>query len=144
VPRMGSAGLILVLASMGLPGLANFVAEFMILAGTFVASRWITVFAALGLIAAAIYALRIMQKIFFGKRENGAVIRDLNPREMLVIASVVFFLVFLGLYPKPVTNTVDPAIHEIIQRTERPENNIGEIDLLKEKGIIGLADHGTN
>ena len=144
VPRMGSAGLILALASMGLPGLANFVAEFMILAGTFVASRWITVFAALGLIAAAIYALRIMQKIFFGKRENGAVIRDLNPREMLVIASVVFFLVFLGLYPKPVTNTVDPAIHEIIQRTERPENNIGEIDLLKEKGIIGLADHGTN
>jgi len=129
IPRMGAAGLILVMASLGLPGLANFVAEFMILAGTFNADPIIAVVAALGLIGAAIYALRMMQKIFYGEREKSASINDLNLRETVIIASVIFFLVFLGFYPKPITELVEPTIDQIIQRTDNPEMDLGEIDL---------------
>lgn len=143
VPKMGSAGLILVLASLGLPGLANFVAEFMILAGTFQASQWIAVIAALGLIAAAIYALRIMQKIFYGEQREAASFSDLNLREMGILASVVFFLVFLGVYPAPVTKTVEPAVNQIIQASENPGNDIGDIYLPEEKEIIEPAVHGA-
>ena len=129
IPRMGAAGLILVMASLGLPGLANFVAEFMILAGTFNADPIIAVVAALGLIGAAIYALRMMQKIFYGEREKSASISDLNVRETVIIGSVIFFLVFLGFYPKPITELVEPTIDQIIQRTDNPEMDLGEIDL---------------
>ena len=112
-PKMGAAALILVLASLGLPGLANFVAEFMTLAGTFAESRIIAVIAALGLIAAAIYSLRIMQKVFFGP-EKSSDIRDLSSVETVIIASVVFLLVFLGLYPAPVTQRVEPVVQQVV------------------------------
>ncbi len=114
VPKMGVAGLILVLASLGLPGLANFVAEFMTLAGTFMTSRVIAVIAALGLIAAAVYSLRIMQKVFLEKKKTELKIKDLSITESLAMASVVFFLVFLGVYPDPVNKTVEPTVKEII------------------------------
>jgi NADH-quinone oxidoreductase subunit M len=129
VPRMGAAGLILVMASLGLPGLANFVAEFMILAGTFRANHLMAIIAALGLIGAAIYALRMMQKIFYGEQKSQVKLSDLNIRETVIIASVVFLLVFLGFYPRPVTETVVPAIDRIIQRTENPATDLGEIDV---------------
>lgn len=128
VPRMGAAGLILVLASLGLPGLANFVAEFMILAGTFKASAVISAVAAVGLIAAAVYSLRIMQKIFYGEKKEKASFSDLNLRESLIVASVVFFLLFLGLYPKPLNEAVAPAIEHIIMSTNDQGENIGEIN----------------
>ena len=126
VPRMGVAGLILVLASLGLPGLANFVAEFMILAGTFTVSKIITVIAALGLIAAAVYALRIMQKIFYGEETSPAGFRDLNWLESAILASMVFFLLYLGLYPKPVTEAVEPTVEEILMEVQPQESTTGE------------------
>ena len=144
VPRMGSAGLILVLASLGLPGLANFVAEFMILAGTFSSSWLIAVIAALGLIAAAIYALRIMQKIFFGKEKEPAAFSDLSVRETMTIASVIFFLVYLGLHPMPVIKAVEPTVNEIILRIEDPEIIIGEINPSKEKETKDKLTYGSD
>lgn len=133
VPRMGAAGLILVLASLGLPGLANFVAEFMTLAGTFMISKSIAVVAAIGLIAAAIYSLRIMQKVFFGSEKSQTKIKDLSSLETLIIASVVFFLIFLGLYPSPVTKTVDPSVHKIISSTEQIQLGVTHPLLEEEK-----------
>lgn len=124
-PKMGAAGLILVLASLGLPGLANFVAEFMILAGVFAVSKIFAAIAALGLIAAAVYSLRIMQKVFFGKERSDSVIPDLSTMETTIIASVVFFLLLLGLYPAPVTDLVGPTIEKIISVTETDE--MGEV-----------------
>ena len=139
VPRLGAAGLILVLASLGLPGLANFVAEFMILAGAFATSKIITAIAALGLIGAAIYALRIMQKVFFGAVKSKTSIGDLTSMETVIIASVVFFLLFLGLNPSPVTKTVAPSVQEIISSTEKAQ--IGEVHQLFYRGIkVEAAD----
>ncbi|WP_160712709.1 NADH-quinone oxidoreductase subunit M [Chitinophaga solisilvae] len=105
VPMMGSAAMIFVMASLGLPGLGNFVAEFLILIGSWQASRWLTVFATIGLVVATAYSLRIMQKVFFGSYTREEQLPDLNKRELLVVVSLVIVILLLGLYPQPVLNT---------------------------------------
>ncbi len=142
VPRMGTAGLILVLASLGLPGLVNFVAEFMILAGTFTASKLIAAIAALGLVGAAIYSLRIMQKVFYGTEKSKTSISDLTFMETIIIAAVVFLLLFLGLYPSPITKTVAPSVQEIISNTEKVK--IGEVHQILYEEITLEAANGDH
>ncbi|RBL91573.1 NADH-quinone oxidoreductase subunit M [Chitinophaga flava] len=105
VPVMGSAAMIFVMGSLGLPGLGNFVAEFLILLGSWQANRWITVFAAIGLVVATAYSLRIMQKVFFGPSHGQHVLPDLNKRELVIIVALVMAILLLGLYPQPVLNT---------------------------------------
>jgi NADH-quinone oxidoreductase subunit M len=68
-PVMGAMGLIFSMASLGLPGLGNFVAELLILVGAFKASVLMSCLACLGLIAATIYSLRIVQKVFLGNKK---------------------------------------------------------------------------
>ncbi|NLR62908.1 NADH-quinone oxidoreductase subunit M [Chitinophaga varians] len=105
MPVMGSAAMIFVMASLGLPGLGNFVAEFLILLGSWQANRWITVFAAIGLVVATAYSLRIMQKVFFGPANRQYVLPDLNKRELVIIVALVMAILLLGLHPQPVLNT---------------------------------------
>ncbi|MEJ2538151.1 MAG: NADH-quinone oxidoreductase subunit M, partial [Calditrichia bacterium] len=64
VPRMGGVGMLFAMASLGLPGLGNFIAEFLTLVGSFQTSVWITILATLGLVAATVYSLRIVQRVF--------------------------------------------------------------------------------
>ena len=82
---MGAMGLIFSMASLGLPGLGNFVAEFLTLAGTFKASILFASLASLGLIAATIYSLRILQKVFYGRTGIETTVKDLSVRESVVL-----------------------------------------------------------
>jgi len=118
MPALGSMGLLFSMASLGLPGLGNFIAEFLTLAGTFQTSILFATLASLGLIAATIYSLRIVQKIFFGRKESEYVTNDLSVREAVVMGVMVITILFTGLYPKPVTDTVAPAISNIIGAKE--------------------------
>jgi NADH-quinone oxidoreductase subunit M len=118
-PVMGAVGMIFAMASLGLPGLGNFIAEFLILAGAFKASILFTCLASIGLVAATIYALRIVQKVFLGKTDNTWKIKDLSVREKLVSAFLVILIVFLGLFPRIVINTAEPAVSKILNQTEQ-------------------------
>jgi NADH-quinone oxidoreductase subunit M len=109
-PVMGAMGLIFSMASLGLPGLGNFIAELLILIGAFKASILMSCLACLGLIAATIYSLRIVQKVFLGKRNFDWDINDLNIREKFVTALLVIVIVGLGLFPGPVFNIARPAL----------------------------------
>jgi NADH-quinone oxidoreductase subunit M len=109
-PVMGAIGLIFSMASLGLPGLGNFIAELLILIGVFKASILMSCLACLGLIAATIYSLRIVQKVFLGNKNKDWEICDLNVREKLVSAAMVTVIVWLGLFPQPVFNTAKPAL----------------------------------
>jgi NADH-quinone oxidoreductase subunit M len=106
LPRMGAAGMILAMASLGLPGLGNFIAEFLILAGTLAVSVPLTALATLGLVAATIYALRFVQQTFHGRNESGWDVPDLNVREIATVAVVILMLIWLGLRPQA---TLDAA-----------------------------------
>jgi len=114
-PKMGVIALISVMASLGLPGLGNFIAEFLTLVGSWQANNWLTVFATIGLVLATIYSLRIMQKVFFEPALLEQALPDLNPREMLIAVPMVAMILWLGLYPQPVLDTARPAIDAQLQ-----------------------------
>ena len=96
-------------ASMGLPGLGNFVGEFLILMGSFKSTvamaSTVTVFAAGGLVMAAVYTLIMMQRAFYGPAKTEEKMEDLNPREIATMLCLIAVLLVLGLYPQPVLNT---------------------------------------
>jgi NADH-quinone oxidoreductase subunit M len=108
-PRMGAAALVLAVASLGLPGLANFAAEFSILFGAFGPYPVAVVVAALGLILAALYALRMLQAAFFGP-PRWVDMPDLTPREAMVLGVSIVALIVLGLYPMPVLDAARGAV----------------------------------
>ena len=126
VPAIGAIGLMFSMASLGLPGLGNFVAEFLTLMGTFRESILFASLASLGLIAATVYSLRIVQKVFFGKNNSEQVIKDLSIRESIVIGSLVIAIVFTGLFPQPVIDTAKPAIFKTINSQEHSYSISGQ------------------
>lgn len=115
VPVMGSMGLIFTLASLGLPGLGNFIAEFFILTGTFKVDVLMACLGSLGLIASMIYSLRIVQKVFFEKEVSTRKIHDLSIRENIVFATLVFAIFYVGLFPQRIINTAEPALTGILK-----------------------------
>lgn len=138
-PVMGAVGLIFSMASLGLPGLGNFIAELLILIGAFQANVLLTCLANFGLIAATIYSLRIIQKVFFGNKNKDWMLNDLTLREKVVSASLVIVIVWLGLFPHPVFNIAKPALLKTLEiraekNSQAPEirkNNIYEQSLFK-------------
>ena len=112
-PRMGGMMLFFALASLGLPGLGNFIGEFLVLAGAWTVNPWIAAAGAVGFILSAVYSLFIMQKIFHGAPVQGCVIEDLGAREMSVLGAMVIALVCIGLYPGPLMDAAAPALDRI-------------------------------
>lgn len=113
VPRLAAIALFFAVASLGLPGLANFVAEFLVLLGAFHANNLITIFAAVGLVAAAVYALVLMQRAFYGESRIARPVQDFGNRDLAMMTAMIIVMVYLGLYPQPVFDTVTPALNAI-------------------------------
>jgi NADH-quinone oxidoreductase subunit M len=113
-PRAGGLAMILALASLGLPGLGNFVGEILILLGAYQANPGLAAVATLGLVVAAAYALAMIQRVFHGPPSaSGGVTRDLVPREALVLGLAVTLLLWLGFYPGPVLEMVEPSMDHL-------------------------------
>jgi NADH-quinone oxidoreductase subunit M len=102
--RLPPLALFFVVASLGLPGLGNFLGEFLILLGTFKTHPSVTVVAASGLILSAAYSLILMQRAFHGKPSEESKLLDLNRREIATLGALMAFLIWLGLYPQPILN----------------------------------------
>jgi NADH-quinone oxidoreductase subunit M len=115
VPRMGGMAMVFALASLGLPGMGNFVGEFLILIGAYPINRPMTILAALGLVSATVYSLWIMQQAFHGTDKEKRHIRDLSKRETATLGSMMVLLLWLGLYPQPVFKTTRPALNHLQQ-----------------------------
>ena len=103
-PRMGGAGLLFAAASLGLPGLGNFIGEFLILLGTYRASPLAAAAGSLGLIVSTVYAVWLVQRIFLGENRESWKIPDLNARETAAMGVLAVLIVLLGLYPQPTLN----------------------------------------
>lgn len=116
LPRLAALGLFFAVAALGLPGLGNFVGEFLVLLGAFPVSRIVTVLGATGLILAAVYALLMVQRAFHGPLQEGyRGLKDLSFAEMAPLAVLVVALVWLGLYPQPVIDAITPSLLELSQ-----------------------------
>ena len=94
-------GLFFILASLGLPGLGNFLGEFLILLGTFKSHPGLASLAAVGLVLSAVYSLILMQRTFYGKATDDTPLPDLDHREFAVLSTLVVAMIWLGLYPRP-------------------------------------------
>lgn len=121
VPVMGSMGLVFTLASLGLPGFGNFIAEFLILTGAFQANVLMACLASVGLVASMIYSLRIVQKVFFEKESTQWKIPDFSIREKAIFAALVVSIFYIGLFPQKVINTADKALTSILKSTDKPQ-----------------------
>ena len=115
MPRMGGVAMFFIFASLGLPGLGNFVAEFLVLLGLFQVDPWLTMIAALGLITGAAYSLLLMQRSFQGEPNISRQLNDFGTREMLTMALMMVALIGLGLYPQPVLDMAQPVLNGLLQ-----------------------------
>ena len=115
------------LSSIGLPGLNGFVGEFLILLGSFKSmvldSWWYTVFAASGVIFAAVYLLWMYQRVVFGEVKNPKLneLTDMNKRELLVLIPIFIFIIWIGIYPSTFLNVSKQTSKKIIENVITPE-----------------------
>ena len=118
-PLLAAVFMVVMLSSVGLPGLNGFVGELLVLLGAFNAHRWWAVVAAAGVILAAVYLLWAYQRVFHGRAEGAnAEMPDLRWREGLLMVPFIAAIVFMGVYPKPVIERVEPAVDAIIAHVE--------------------------
>ncbi len=110
------------LATLSLPGLAPFVSEFLVLVGTFSRYPVIGILATLGIVLAAIYVLVLYQRTMTGPvRAEVSGMKDLRVRELAVAAPLIALLVFLGVFPKPLTDIVNPAVEHTMSDVQKKD-----------------------
>jgi NADH-quinone oxidoreductase subunit M len=110
---------VVMMSSIGLPGLNGFVGEFLVLIGSFLTRRWWTVVAVTGVVLAALYLLWAYQRVFHGEPDDeNRHFPEMNWREGLVMAPLLGLIVFLGIYPKPVLERMQPSVDRLIDHVE--------------------------
>lgn len=107
-------------SSIGLPGLNGFVGEFLILVGMFKTSVTYTTFAVIGIILGAAYMLWLYQRIMFGTPDTpeSQHMRDMTYREIGYVLPLVILMFWIGLYPKPYLNLMQPTVHHYVSKMQ--------------------------
>ena len=133
-PILAAVFIFVTFSSIGLPSLNGFVDEFLILIGSFPTRRWWVVAAAIGVILAAVYLLWAFQRVFHGTPdEANADIPDLNWSERAVMAVFVVIILFMGLYPRPILDRIEPSVQHLVthveQKTTYREPKVGALTI---------------
>jgi NADH-quinone oxidoreductase subunit M len=115
MPALSGAGLVFAMASLGLPGLGDFVGEFLVLLGAYRANVGLTVVATLGLLAATLYGLKFAQGAFHGPNLHHWRLPDMRLREWTILGPMILCLLWIGLYPQQVLNTLRPSLAAVRQ-----------------------------
>jgi NADH-quinone oxidoreductase subunit M len=121
-PVLAGTFLVAGLATLSLPGLAPFISEFLVLIGTFTRFPVLAVFAATALVLSAVYILWMYQRMMTGPVKDGnSGLRDLLPRELVVVAPLIALLLVLGVYPKPALDVINPAVSHTLTTIDQPD-----------------------
>jgi NADH-quinone oxidoreductase subunit M len=120
MPAFSALFLVVTFSSIGLPGLNGFVGEFLILVGAFQWNRSVAAVATAGIIFAAVYMLWMYQRVFFGEvtREENRHLQDLSVREWVVLAPVLLFILWIGVYPAPFTGLTEASVQALISQVQ--------------------------
>jgi len=114
-PVLAALFTVVMLASIGLPGLSGFVSELLVLLGSFNAHPWWAVVATTGVIFAALYLLWAYQRVFHGEATGeNAGIEDATTAERWVLAPIIVLVLVLGVYPAPLLNKINPSTDAIV------------------------------
>ena len=114
-PIFAAGFMIVMLSSIGVPGLNGFIGEYLILLGSFQTARWWTVVATGGVILAALYLLWAYQRVFHGEPdEANAAFPELRAKEAMVLLPFIVAIVFTGVYPKPLLDRIEPSVEALV------------------------------
>ena len=117
MPIYATVMMLFTMANVGLPGTSGFVGEFLTMVGAYQEATWAAFGAAFGVILSAAYALWLYRRVVFGDliKESLKQITDMNPREIAVIAPLVFFTILLGVYPSLATDMFGPTVEALLE-----------------------------
>jgi NADH-quinone oxidoreductase subunit M len=120
MPAYALIFMLFMLASVGLPGTAGFIGEFLILVGVFQVNTWVAALAATGLILGAAYMLYLYRRVIFGAltKESLAAIGDMSLREKAVFAPLVILVIWMGIYPMPFLDVMHVSVEHMIGQIE--------------------------
>jgi len=123
MPRFASLMMLFAMANCGLPATSGFVGEFMVIMGAAQKSFWLALAAATTLVFGAAYTLWMYKRVVFGAvaNEHVAALKDLNPREALVLALLAVAVLGMGLYPLPFTEVMHASVDELLRHVAQPK-----------------------
>ena len=118
MPKYAFLFLLFTLANVGLPGTSGFVGEFLVLVGVFQINTWIALFATLGVVLSAAYALWLYRRVIFGSldKEDLKNIIDLKPREIITLLPLALAIIFFGVYPQPLLEIMHVSVENLINQ----------------------------
>jgi NADH-quinone oxidoreductase subunit M len=119
-PVLAALFLIVTLATLAMPGSANFIGEFYILNGLFQAKIVFAIIAISGVAMSAYYALRLYQRTMHNRKPDGVASREIGWRDGVVLAPLVLCIVGLALYPQLILKRTDPSVQRSVGATEQP------------------------
>ena len=116
MPKFAAFMMLFTMANAGLPGTSGFVGEFMVILASFSANFWYAFLAATTLILGAAYSLWMYKRVIFGEVANSHVaeLNDINGREQLILAILAIAVLALGLYPKMLTDIMEPSVQHLL------------------------------
>ena len=116
MPKFTAFALFFAMANCGLPGTAGFVGEWMVILGAVKANFWLGFAAASALIFGAAYTLWMFKRVYLGPVANDHVkeLNDINSREFLIMALLAVAVLYMGIYPKPITDVMNTSVAELL------------------------------
>ena len=116
MPAYATIFMLFTMANVGLPGTSGFIGEFLTLMGVFQLNTRVAVVATTGVILSAAYALWLYRRVVMGDliKESLKSITDMTTREKAIFAPLIFFTIFLGVYPAPVLDVIGPSVENLV------------------------------
>jgi NADH-quinone oxidoreductase subunit M len=130
MPKYAVVFLIFTMANVGLPGTSGFVGEFLTLLAVFKVNTWVALFATLGVVLSAAYALWLYRRVVFGVLSKDSLkgLLDMSTREKAIIYPLVVLVIFFGVYPAPLLDytaaSVDALVNQISLTVEAAAANV--------------------
>jgi NADH-quinone oxidoreductase subunit M len=121
MPKYALFFMLFTMASVGLPGTANFVGEFLALIGAYQANSWVAALATTGIILGAAYMLYLYWRMAYGaaRTPEAAAMPDLNAREWLMLAPLAAATLWMGIYPESFMAPMRADVQVLLERIDR-------------------------
>jgi NADH-quinone oxidoreductase subunit M len=117
MPKYAFTFMLFMLASVGLPGTAGFVGEFLVLTGTFQTNTWVALLAATGVVLGAAYMLYLYRRVVYGEltKDDVKAMVDLEPREIAIFVPIIAVVMWMGVYPMSFLNVMDESVAHMLK-----------------------------